>query len=251
MKHILVPILILLGASPTLAQVDFLRDKEYKHCMQLTRIDPEQAFEKALSWQDLGGGLAARHCGAVALFSLEQYDQAATRLEELAKEMPDTTPSGIVADILGHAGIAWQQAGNLEKAYAVQTSALELSPQHPIFLTDRAMTLVEGGKIWEAIDDLNLALEVNADNVEILVFRGSAYRQVESYDLALEDLNRALSLDREHPEGLFERGSVYRETGKKDLARQDWLKVIELHEGRPVADLARRNLEKLDVKGVE
>ena len=245
---ILIPLLAPAGTGPVWAQQDFLSDREYNHCMQLTRIDPDQAFEKALGWQDLGGGLAAKHCAAVALMALEQYGQAAERLKSLAGDMPDDAPPGVVADLLGQAGIAWHQAENLDEAYATLTAALKLSPNHPVLLTDRAAVLVDGGRMWEAIDDLNLALETNPYDVAAMVFRGSAYRQLKSYDLALQDLNRVLELDKDNPEGLFERGVVYRLTDRKDEARTDWLKLIDLHDGRPIADLARRNLEKLDLK---
>ncbi|RED51427.1 tetratricopeptide repeat protein [Aestuariispira insulae] len=247
MKY-LVPLLFMLITGPALAQQDFLSNQEYKHCMQLTRINPEQAFEKALGWQDMGGGLPARHCAAVALISLEQYVQAAERLEVLAKDMPDDAPAGIVSDLLGQAGIAWHQAEDLDKAFATLSAALKLSPNHPVLLTDRAAVLVDGGKMWEAVDDLNTAIETNPYDTGALLFRGSAYRQLKSYDLALQDLNRVLELDSDNGEALFERGVVYRLTQKPDLARADWLKLIELHEGRPIADLARRNLEKLDLK---
>ena len=237
MKRLALLIPFALLAFPAFAQMDFLQDKEYRHCIQLTRLDPEKAFEKALAWEDLGGGLAARHCGAVALFVLEHFEQAGERLEALAKDMPDTAPPGIVADILGHSGVAWYQAGNLDRAYKVQTAALKLSPMHPVFLTDRALTLVEAGKMREAIDDLTVALQVNRDDPEMLVYRGAAYRQVEEFDLALADLNRALQFDRTHPEGLLERGNVNRLLGRNDEARKDWLAVIEYHEGRPAAFL--------------
>lgn len=230
------------------AELDFLQSREYRHCMQLTRTSPNEAFERALSWQDAGGGPAAKHCAAVALMSLGHYKEAATRLEKLAKSMPDDAPGGIVADILGHAGIAWQQAGDPTKAYAVQTAALELSPKHTILLADRAMTLIDSGKPREALADLDKAVEVAPDDPQLRVFRGSAHRQLGNLDRARADLGKALTLKPDHPEGLLERGIVHRLQGRKDAARQDWLKLIELHEGRPAADLARRNLEKLDLQ---
>lgn len=230
---------------------DFLQDREYQQCMQLARTKPENAFESALSWQDVGGGIRAKHCAATALFSLGHFPEAANRLQALAEEMPDDTPPGIVANILGQAGIAWQRADDLTQAYAVQSAALKLSPKNPDILTDRAITLMDSGKPWEAIDDLNAALEVAPDTPNILVFRGSAYRMQEAYDLALADLNRALKFDPDEPDGLLERGIVFRLTGQNDKARADWLKVIELYDGMPIAETARQNLEKLDVKVVK
>lgn len=227
---------------------DYLRDQEYQHCMQLTRTAAQDAFERALAWQDVGGGIPARHCAATALFNLGHFVEAANRLQALAEEMPDDAPASIVADILGHAGIAWQQAGDMTQAYAVQSAALELSPKNPVILTDRAITLMDSGKAWEAIDDLNTALEVAPDAPDILIFRGSAYRMEEAFDLAMQDLNRALQFDPENPDGLLERGIVHRLQGNENKARADWLKLIELHDGMPIAETARENLEKLDLQ---
>jgi len=243
-------IILAYGLSFSSANADdnFLQTKEYKVCMQLTRTDPEQAYEESLGWQDRGGGPAAKHCMAVALFQLNLYPESAARLEELAKQMPDDTPAGMVADILGHAGVAWMSAGENSKAYAAQSAALELSPMNPYILTDRAMVLFDAGKNLEAIDDLSKALTALPDQPDILIFRASAYRQVDKFDLALKDLNAALRLDPTNPEGLLERGMIFRLTGNNDAARKDWLKLIEYHDGRPAAESAKRNLELLDVK---
>jgi len=243
----LISFLILGLASPGNAD-EFLQNKEYKICMQLTRINPQEAFERALGWQDMGGGAASKHCMAIALFELGLYPEAAARLEELAKQMSDETPAGVVADILGHAGFSWLTAGENSKAYAVLTSALELSPKNPNIRTDRATILFDAGKYQESIDDLSVALEVFPDQPDILVLRASAYRQIDEFTKALKDLNEALFLDPENPEGLLERGMIYRLTGHDNAARGDWLKLIELHEGRPAAQSAQRNIELLDFK---
>lgn len=239
------------GGAASAETGDFLRDKEYQQCMQLTRTKPQDAFESALGWQDVGGGIPAKHCAATALFALGHFPEAANRLTALAEDMPDDAPPGIVADILGHAGIAWQRAGDLTQAYAVQSSALELSPKNPVILTDRAITLMDSGKAWEAIDDLNTALEVSPGAPDILVFRGSAYRMQEAYDLAMTDLNQALKYDPDHPDGLLERGIVHRLQGRKEKAREDWLALIKLYDGMPIAETARQNLEMLDLQTAE
>ena len=45
--------------------------REYGACMRLARVSPTEGFETALSWSDAGGGGAAKHCAAVALFERE------------------------------------------------------------------------------------------------------------------------------------------------------------------------------------
>lgn len=247
-----------LGAAIALSAVGSVRgvhaqsimsqqEREYQECMRLTRLEPALAFETALAWQDMGGGLPARHCEAVSLLLLGHHAEAATRLEMLAAEMPDDAPPESVSDVLAHAGIAWVEAGNLDRAVGVQTAAIDLTPDSAVFRVDRALSYAQLGRYWEAIDDLNRAIELDPFDPDAYAMRASAYRFVDVNDLAMEDAEHALELDSEHPEGLLERGNLHRLMGNPEAARRDWLRLIELHNGRPAAEDAKRNLELLDV----
>ena len=61
---------------------------------------------------------------------------------------------------------------------------------------------------WDAVDDLNRALELNPDLTEARVFRASAYRYLDSLDLAAGDLETVLAREPDHPDGLLERGMI-------------------------------------------
>ena len=241
-------LLVWTGSPAAAQQTDFLADREYRICLSLAAREPEEAFEHSLRWHDAGGGDAALHCSAIALINLGHYAEAATRLEKLARGMPDDTPPNVVAEIFAHAGIAWQQADNLDRALEIQNSALELSPNNPDILTDRAITFFSKNEYWEAIDDLNQALFLAPGSAGIHALRASAYRYVDTLDLAMEDANRALQLEPDNPEALLERGIIHRLQGNAAAARQDWLTLIRLHDGRPAAEDAKRNLEMLDVQ---
>ncbi|WP_218048802.1 tetratricopeptide repeat protein [Curvivirga aplysinae] len=227
--------------------VDFTHNQSYRGCIILAHKDAERAFETALSWEDEGGGLPARHCASIALFNLEHYQEAAERLQQLAKDMPETVSPQIVADILGQAGLALYTVEDYGNALEVQTAALKLHPENITLLIDRALTQMELGKGEETIKDLSDALKLETDNLEALTYRGSAYRIEEKFDLALIDLNRVLALEPTNPEALLERGIVYRLQNNKEAARTDWLKLIEYHDGRPAADMAQRNLQKMEL----
>lgn len=226
---------------------NFSTEKEYQNCLKIVAQNANAGFEHALAWEDQGGGHAAQHCIAVALNSLGHFAEAADRLEKMAVSMPDKTPPAIVAEILAHSALSWQQADNTSRAYDIQSKALRLSPNNPDILVDRATTLFARNDYWEAIDDLNAALDARPEDPSILIYRASAYRHVDAWELGLFDVNRALRLVPDHPEGLLERGILRRLSGNLDGARQDWLTLINLHDGRPAADIARRNLELLDV----
>ena len=221
--------------------------KTYKNCMALANKDPDAALEAAFGWQDMGGGDAARHCVAVALFNLGQFAQAAVRFENLAGVM-QTAPKTERARVLAQAGTAWMRAEDLERAHAAQSAALRLAPNDSEILIDRAMTLAGAKNYWEAIDDLNRVLEAQPNRVDALILRASAYRFVDALPLARQDADAAFRLAPERPEVLLEYGILQRLGGDREGARRTWLTLIRLHEGTPAGDAAQRNLELLDVQ---
>ncbi len=235
------------GTSDSERNADFVNAQEYTACMTLAQREPEQALGSAESWEQRGGGDAARHCAGVALIGMGHYADAASRLETLGESMSAGDPA-LAAQVLAQAGIAWQSAEQYEHAVAAQTAALKLAPQDVGILIDRSANQFFLGKCWEAIDDLNAASELAPDRADILVFRASAYRCVEAFDLAREDIDRALQLKPGDAEALLERGSLRHLAGDDEGARADWLKVAEDAAGTPVADAAQMNLERLDLK---
>ena len=219
----------------------------YAACMTLAREDPEAGFDSALTWEGLGGGNPARHCIAVALIGLGHHAEGASRLENLAETLTPSTLS-LRSEILAQSGQAWLLAGNLERAHAVQSIALQFDPDNPELLVDRSITLASAENYGEALEDLNAAEGLAPDRVDILIYRASAYRFLDQEDLALKDVERALMLEPNNPFALLERGILRRLSGDDAGARADWLRVTTLAEEQPVADMARANLEKLDVK---
>lgn len=222
-------------------------EARYETCIRLTRSAPDRAYEEARSWEINGGGAPARHCVALALFGMGQFGDGAAILEEVANSLPKDAPAQLRAEVLAQAAKGWEETGDYARAVANQTAALELAPDRIALLTDRALTLALAGNYWEAIDDLNRVIDLDAYDADAYVMRASAYRFVDAPELALEDADAALRLDPEHPEGLLERGNIRRLLGDNAGARQDWLMLVELHGGRPAADAAQRNLEMLDL----
>lgn len=218
----------------------------YRLCLDTARATPEQGFELAGRWAGLGGGEPARHCRAVALIGLKEYAEAATSLEELATQSKQ--PARQRARMLAQAGQAWMLGEELNRAFAALTTALELAPNDADLLIDRANILADSGQYWEAIDDLNLALDQSPNRTDALAFRANAYRLVEAPDLALEDAERALSLHPRHTGALLERAMLLRAAGRNDAARKDLVRILEIDSLSGEADSARRILEAMDVK---
>lgn len=255
MRRTLLVLGLMLTAIPAAAQdlkpiPDLASNPEeidrYQQCLQLAAKRPSDGFESAMEWRDSTGSNAARQCVAVALYYLGNYQEAANQLEELAIDMR-AAPAELRARLLSQAGTAWDMAKNLERANADVTTAIQIAPKLADLYVDRSMILAEAKNYWEAIDDLNKALDLQPGYGIALAFRAAAYRYVDSLDLAEQDANEAVRVAPDLPEGWLERGIDRRLKGNLKGARADWLQVLVLDPNGPAGDAARANIEKLEL----
>jgi tetratricopeptide (TPR) repeat protein len=220
---------------------------EYQSCLRLADTVPEEAFERALRWQTDGGGFPARHCAALALITLQQYAEAADRLERLAEDMSKARDRTSLA-VLGQAGNAWMLAGMLERAKFVFDAALKIAPDDADLLVDRARARGENGEFQAALADLDRALKLAPLRDDALVYRAAARRKLNQPERATEDLAAVLSRQPNHLEALLERGAVRRALADLAGARADWTRVVLLAPDSPAAEAAQSFIEQLDVK---
>jgi tetratricopeptide (TPR) repeat protein len=218
--------------------------KVYADCMALARSEPKKAIGVAAKWERDGGDEGARHCSAVALLNTGEYEEAARRLESLAAttRRPGKT---IKAELLAQAGQAWLIAGKITEALSAQTRALGIAGPQTELLLDRAITRASIGDYWEAIDDLNRAIDKDPARSDALVLRATAWRKLKNIDLANDDIMRAVTISPTRPDTYLERGNIRLLRGDPGGAGADWRKVIDLDAKSPAADAARDNLSKL------
>ncbi len=260
---VLIPPLLTGLALPAAAQVRADRER-YEACVNKSGRAPRRALEEALEWRDRGGGVAAHHCAALALVELRRYGEAATRLEDIAREIAGGGPrnGGAVgfgpamhAAILAQAGNAWLLAGEAGKAYPAFSDALDeveaYSRQEVELRVDRARALAGTGDYEGAVDDLTRAAQIAPLNADVFVYRASARRALDLLDLARRDVETALDIDPGNVHALLERGNLLRVTGDDDGARADWSKILAAAPGTPVADVARANIRRLELTGVD
>jgi len=239
---------LLLLPGPGRAQSDNLEQAaQYQACMDLAETAPDEALEAAQTWADLGGSDPARHCAAVALMRLGHFEVAADELETLAGSL-EQSYAFLQIPILIQAAQAWLAAGDIDRAYAVQTAALARQPNNIDLLVDRAVTAASVDNYAAAVSDLDRALSNAPNRADILVLRASARRFLGQPAEALDDVEAALQLDPDNAEGLLERGNLRRLAEDTAGARADWLRVTRLAPDTPAAQAAQANLAKLDVK---
>ena len=236
-----------LGAGAQTARATATQETvaDYESCMQRVHQRTEDALERALAWEQAGGGTAARHCAAMALAAIGNLGAAADQLEALAWDLPPETSDAARAAVLAQAGQFWFDAGQPAKADALLSAALDLTPRDPDIRIDRAMALAATGRLQDAIIDLSASLVLAPRSIQALVLRASAYRKSDRPEDALADLDRALDLDPAHPSALLESGLLHRDLGDETAARKDWRAVIEAHPDDQAAAIARQYLATL------
>jgi tetratricopeptide (TPR) repeat protein len=216
----------------------------YQRCMELAARNPAAAQALAESWRAKGGAHPAEHCLAVALIGLKRYNEAARHLETLAQAMV-RAPAGLRAGVLDQAAQAWLLAGNPAHSYTAATGALDLKPNDPDLLVDRAEAAGAAGWFAKAVADLDRVLKADPSRAEALIYRASAYRAEGRLDAALADIGQALKLAPQSVAALLERGNIRRLKGDIEGAQADWIRVAARAPGSAAAADAEANLARL------
>jgi tetratricopeptide (TPR) repeat protein len=218
-----------LGPLSPLNPLDSAPDhlKRYGECIALARSEPLKALPVAEKWHGEGGGLAARHCVAVAMFEAGRFEQAAVQFEAIARDMGSDRP-GLRAELWGQAGQAFLEAGAADKAAEAQSRAIELKGNDPDLWVDRGLSYAAMRAWPRVISDLDRALILRPNDVEILVLRAAAWRNARNPTRALDDAAHALRIAPDHSEALLERGFANLVLGERNQANNDFNKVLRL-----------------------
>lgn len=189
------------GATPDPALVlgpglDF--DARHAACLEGIAVDPDAAFETALTWVGRGGGHRARHCEAMALFALGQEREAGARLDELAASLPADAGDTVDrwrTDYHAAAAQSWLQAGEYDAAYESATAALDVTPSDADARITRARVYFALDRVSDADVDLSTLLVFHPDHAEGLRYRADARRGLGRLDDALRDISDSLALE--------------------------------------------------------
>jgi len=231
---------------------------QYLHCLDQIEVNPDRAYDIAVEWRDLGGGMPAKHCAAMALVALKLYPEAAVRFEQLARGQ-GLAGAKIRAEILAQGGNAWTLAKRPHKAIDAFNEALNVLEQdpepHPTveaqIRLDRARLLVLGEEVEAARPDVETVLRIAGvaprTKAEALALRSDLWRAAGQYDKAEADASEAIALSPETGTAYLARGRVRAVTGNKDGARSDFLVILQGASRPDLAEAARTALQELDL----
>ena len=212
-------------------------DISYSDCIAMADRSPQTAERKAAEWQSHGGGSAAMHCHAVALFGLKRYDEAARVLDALGRNRD--VPQGGRASLFEQAGSAWLLAGRPRDAEQSLTAALADAPTDQSALADRARArgLLKDWKGAES--DLSAVLLQDQNRADLLVLRASTRWAQNKKAEAASDIVRALTVYPDYPPALLERGKMKYSAGDIVGARKDWQRAASSGQGETAAEAKR------------
>jgi len=246
--------LLTLVFAPGFARADEAADAaRYERCLSQISLNPDAAVEAALEWMGEGGGAPAKHCHALALIATGHAEDAATRLEALAKAHGDYGDD-LRAAMLDQAGNAWLIAELPDAAVSDFTSAIELGRVAKLsaqaragFLADRARADLLTKKFKDARADLDASIAL-APMTAALATRARLERETGDRSAALADVTRALGIDPKFPEALLERGRLLVLKGDVKNARLDFVNASLFAKTGAIADEAQTEIAKLDIR---
>lgn len=228
-------------------------------CARMAEEKPDETVLAARQWQQQGGAEQARYCQALALFHQGEFRDAAVLFEQLApvvaaieaksgKGRAEKGKPAMLAEgeLLARAGWAWMRAGDPAKAEQLYNDALAKRPGDADLLIDRAFARAETERYWDALDDLDAAIAIDATRADAFLFRASTHRALANDRQALVDLERMLELRPGDPDALLLRGSIRMQAGDVDGARSDWRMVVRSSPDSEAGESAARNLERLE-----
>lgn len=188
-------------------------------CMERAREFPDMGAAQAQQWIKQGGGVAARLCLATAQFHQGEYAAAAKLFAALANERKGAGSRRQVASWYAQAGLAAMRAGDHSLAEQAYTAALKAEPQDPDIWLDRATERASIQHYWDALEDVNRALQMMPDMPEALRLRGQIHAQLAQDATAKQDLSRAAAVE-EGERSLQPQTNAQKSDGAKDKAQQ-------------------------------
>ena len=149
---------------------------------------------------------------------LGDYDMALADLERAAELEPEQR------DFFTRAGDMFlYEAEDPQRALDSYNMAVERAPDDGWAYADRAAAYEAMGDIGAALDDLNHAVELDAENSTFFIRRGLLYLyELEDHDAALADLNMAVEIDPENADAYAERANFFQTyAGDLEAALED------------------------------
>lgn len=139
-----------------------------------------------------------------------------------------TVEEGLTAEQYYNQGTAFFDKGQVRKAEAYYTKAIDLEKGVPLPYYSRAHIKASTGRQLEAIEDYTAALIIDPNFYEALENRGAIKDEMKDYDGAIADYTKSIEINPESSISYLNRGNSKFRKGDKQGACDDWSKANEL-----------------------
>lgn len=176
--------------------------------LQQRRFNEALEYLKLAAQAGLGGNETSRKIGLVHL-ELEQFDDAITVFSDMLEKDPSAN------NIRLYLGIAYEEKGDLERAYSEFGKISRNSNQYIEAVSHTALILKEQGKTDAAITVLKEAIDSNRGNLELYLNLSTLYESIDRPQAALEILTENEQHFLKEPRLHFRIGVLFDKLGKR------------------------------------
>jgi tetratricopeptide (TPR) repeat protein len=241
LKH-LAALALLVAAPAWSAPSDPTR---YAACIELAGKDPARAMQMAYAWRIEGGGVAPRHCLAVAQMHARHHE-AALKNYEAAGEASESARDG-------QAIALWRQAADAamiaeQPADAVRFLTRALARPGGTELSPRAEAQVAAGKPDLAMADLTRATTLSPEYFTPWLLKATLARRGGDLVTAEAALLKAAALAPDSADVTLEAGNIAAAKGDAALARQAWEAAAADAPDTPAGQAAAAALGRMNAK---
>jgi Tfp pilus assembly protein PilF len=146
--------------------------------------------------------------------------------------------------------LTWQQCGYWRNSTTLFSHALQVTKNNDIAHNNLASVLLEEGKIEEAIEHYNAAIDIKSNDAYTYFNRGFAYFKIGQYQRAIVDYNEAIRQKTDFAEAYNGRGDAYAKLSQYQQAIEAFKKAIYLnhnyvnaYESRAIIYLNQQNYQ--------
>jgi len=143
-------------------------------------------------------------------------------------------------------GVDFQEKDEFELALDEFNLAIELNPTFDDAYFERGRTYAIQGFFDLAIEDWSQCIDLEPDHFDALLFRAFAYDDTEDYENAVADYDRLIQLDPLFAEAFYWRGLGYAYLGETETAISDIERALELGMDPELESIAQAALEEFN-----
>lgn len=117
--------------------------------------------------------------------------------------------NGRNADSWSNLGLLWQDRGDAKRAYECYSKAIEISPNTPLYLKNRANFLMRQERAEEALPDIEKALSIAPEDFEAHLIAGQVQMGLSRSKEAIRHFNEAIRRNPRSGPAYWNRASAY------------------------------------------